>query len=487
MFKEINNLRKYWKLEDAYNLAIQEYSKNPNDKFIKWAYSWILYEYIKKSNNIIEFEKYFNEFLSLDIESSWEVDIKWFICSILYNFLKQEKNINNYKKLLLDYTKLNLDINSETHKFIFIDIFKREKDENFKKQFDLVWFIKLIPFDIFKKSFFHEIYKTEDWIKVPTLFEKIITVIWEKIKNSKDINNLWDIDFLEKILKYWIERNWKWSWYYLWKLYLLKWDYSLALKYIKEVVKKEKTQFWSRHLLWEVLLNLWENNLYFYALSKALYISIEDKYIDNLRLEYLLELEKKWFEKEANIELNKILQNKIKNWYKIDNEILNLKNKKWFIDWEKWDNKKFYKKYTEDIENYLFDDIKDSYILVEWLDKNTDRVYFISNYDEKSFFIYKGNLDIKINDLLKVKMEKYNWKYFLYKIEKYNWEIYDLKKSFSWNLKIKDWNNFWFVDSIFIEWKYLTWLKDWDSFSWVAIKIYDKKKSKFWWKCVINC
>ena len=38
----------------------------------------------------------------------------------------------------------------------------KNTDENFKKQFDLVEFIKLVPFEIFKKSSFHEEYKTED-------------------------------------------------------------------------------------------------------------------------------------------------------------------------------------------------------------------------------------------------------------------------------------------------------------------------------------
>lgn len=484
MFKEINNLRKLWNLKEAYNLAIQEYNKNPNDKFIKSAYSWVLYDYIKNSSNFKDFEKYFKEFLELDIESSWEVDIKWIICNILYNFLKQEKNTNIYKTFLFYYTKLKLDINSETHKFIFIDILKREKDEDFKKQFDLIEFIKLVPFEIFKKSSFHEEYKTKAWIKVPTLFEKIITIIWEKIKKSKNVNDLWDIDFLEKILKYWIKKKWKWSGYYLWKLFLIKWDYNLSLKYIKEVVKKEKVQFWSWYLLGEILLKLWKEDLYFSALSKALSVWQDDNFLNNLRLEYLLELEKIWFEKEANIELNKIIQNKIKNWYKIEIELLNLKNKKWFKEITNWNNYNFYKKFINDIEMFLYEDIEDNYILVDWLDKKTNRLYFISKDEEKSFFIYKGILNIKVNDLLKVKMEKINWKYIVYKIEKYSWEIHNLKKTFNWKLKIKDWNTFGFIDDIFIEWKYLNWFKKWDNFSWIAIKTYDKKKNRFWWKCI---
>lgn len=484
MFREINNLRKSWNLGEAYNLAIQEYNKNPNDKFIKWAYSWILYDYLKKSKNINDFENYFTEFLTLNIDFSWEVDIKWLIWSILYNFLKQEKNINNYKKLLFYYSKLNLEINSETHKFIFIDILKREKDENFKKVFNFIEFIKLVPFEIFKRTNFHEEYKTEDWIKIPTLFEKIITIIWEKIKNSKDINNLWDIYFLEKILKYWIEKNWKWSGYYLWKLFLIKWDYHLSLKYIKEVVKKEKTQFWSWYSLGDILLKLWKDDLYFSSLSKALSVWKDDNFLNNLRLEYLSDLEKRWFEEEANIELNKIIENKIKNWYKIDEELLKLKNKKWFKENTNWSNYNFYKKFIKDIEIFLYDDIQDNYIIVDWIDKKTNRIYFISQYEEKSFIIYKGILNIEINDILKVKMEKINWKYIAYKVEKYSWEINNLQKAFSWNLKIKDWNIFGFIDNIFIEWKYLNWLNNWDSFSGIAIKTYDKKKNKFWWKCI---
>lgn len=265
---------------------------------------------------------------------------------------------------------------------------------------------------------------------------------------------------------------------------MIKWDYDLALKYIKEVVKKEKVQFWSWYLLGEILLKLWKEDLYFSALSKALSVWQDDNFLNNLRLEYLLQLEKIWFEKEANIELNKIIQNKIKNGYKIESELLNLKNKKWFKEITNWNNYNFYKKFINDIEMFLYEDIEDNYILVDWLDEKTNRLYFISKNEERWFFIYKGNFKIKCNDLLKVKIEKVNWKYVLYKIEKYNWEISNLKKTFSWNLKIKDWNNFWFVDDIFIEWKFLNWLKDWDNFSGIAIKTYDKKKSKFWWKYI---
>lgn len=164
--------------------------------------------------------------------------------------------------------------------------------------------------------------------------------------------------------------------------------------------------------------------------------------------------------------------------------MIKLKNKKWFKENTIWNNFNFYKKYITDIELFLYEDIQDNYILVDGLDENTNRIYFISKDEEKSFFIYKGILKFKNNDLLKVKMEKLNWKYIVYKIEKYSWEIHNLQKTFNWNLKIKDWNTFGFIDDIFIEWKYLNWLKNWDNFSWIAIKTYDKKKNKFWWKYI---
>lgn len=498
MFKEINNLRKSWKLEEAYNLAIQEYNKNPDDKFIKSAYSWVLYDYIKKSNNINDFENYFQEFLALNIESSWEVDIKWMICNILYNFLKQEKNINNYKKILLYYTKLNLDINSETHKFIFIYIFKKEKDENFKKQFDLVEFIKLVPFEIFKKSSFHEEYKTEDWIKVPTLFEKIITIIWEKIKNSKNTNDLWDIDFLEKVLKYWIEKNWKWAWYYLWKLFLIKWDYTLALKYIKEVVKKEKTQFWSWCLLWEILLKLWKNDLYFSWLSKSLSVWKDDDFLNNLRLEYLSELEKRWFENEANIELNKIIENKIKNWYKIDEELIKLKNKKWFKENTSWNNYNFYKKFINDIEKFLYEDIPNTIIYIKYINKEKNIINFIGKNREKWFFNY-WNININwlnIWDIIYAKIEKVDNEYYnvfnlntdskliisdIFKFE--NIIINNINRdkkllNFSWDYKKWFFNYSWFENIIknMNNWDFLNVI--FDENNWEYYKVFDFKEDK---------
>ena len=55
MSTKITELRKAWKLQEAYELSLQEYDKDKNNNYIKNSYWWVLYELIKEklwNNNI---------------------------------------------------------------------------------------------------------------------------------------------------------------------------------------------------------------------------------------------------------------------------------------------------------------------------------------------------------------------------------------------------------------------------------------------------
>jgi hypothetical protein len=58
-------------LQDAYQLAVQEYNKDKGNIYIKSSYSWVLYDLLKScviENDLDNFIKYIDEFLLLEIE-----------------------------------------------------------------------------------------------------------------------------------------------------------------------------------------------------------------------------------------------------------------------------------------------------------------------------------------------------------------------------------------------------------------------------------
>lgn len=155
----------------------------------KGAYSWVLYEYIK--NNVLNYnfkniDKFLNEFSLLSIEPSWEININELVWKQIYNLIKNEENINNYKKLLYYYSKLNY--NWDLNKFIIIDVLTRyKKDENFKNNFDIFEFINLFWISKISNSIFHEKSILENWKEMPSIFERILSIVWEKLKILKTL------------------------------------------------------------------------------------------------------------------------------------------------------------------------------------------------------------------------------------------------------------------------------------------------------------
>jgi hypothetical protein len=53
-FKKINRLRKSGNLEEAWDVGCQQVEENPNDKYLKGAFFWVCYEYLKEVQSSIK-------------------------------------------------------------------------------------------------------------------------------------------------------------------------------------------------------------------------------------------------------------------------------------------------------------------------------------------------------------------------------------------------------------------------------------------------
>ena len=75
-FKDIMNLRKSGKEEEAYNMAIADYNQDQNDMWAKRALSWCIFDGLKSSASYEQSEFFFsklNELKDLDVPAADEM------------------------------------------------------------------------------------------------------------------------------------------------------------------------------------------------------------------------------------------------------------------------------------------------------------------------------------------------------------------------------------------------------------------------------
>jgi phenylpyruvate tautomerase PptA (4-oxalocrotonate tautomerase family) len=99
-----------------------------------------------------------------------------------------------------------------------------------------------------------------------------------------------------------------------------------------------------------------------------------------LREEFIKELVKNNLFDEANIELNKIIKNKIEHKSRITDSLNILIKSNWYIEETNLNNKNFYNKNTELIEDYLYSDIEDTLVYVDYVNKDK----YIINFKDKN-------------------------------------------------------------------------------------------------------
>ena len=515
-FKEVKELRKAGRLEEALQMAENDLENVPNDIWNKRSIAWVYYDYIKHGviiNQYDVFIKFLNKIKEIELpaEEVMIFDSCAFQIGKMIFSIKKEREID-YRKIneifeivkVFSYTKP-----SDAYSFLYKAFHKVNEKWSKYREFADWW-----NFDNFQeKDFLPEEYNGREIL--PLVEQAYIAYAKEIIKENNfttiatfnlsengreksDDTELKKIneakkkrirDFIEKLNKL-IESNpeFKYTLYYKAKLLLLLGDREDAFNEFLPFAQKNRNQFW----IWSLLSNVITDKVQKIAcLCKALTIKTPAEFLIGVREELAKLLIEQQLYNEAKTEISQIIEiRRYKKW-KISYEIEDWSQQEWYNKAEKNNNNyKLYDSYKEIAEEILFSDIPEEIAVVEFINRNKKILNFIINKEKYGFFRYGNNLnDVKIGDVLKIRIENIKGKFFELLSARIQNEDIDVKtiRKFEGNIRIINKFGFGFVDEVFIS-SYLinknNILQN-DRVEGKAVMSFNIKKNKWGWKAYL--
>ncbi len=503
--KEITDLRKAGKIEEALELARQDLEKDPSNIWCKRAISWVYYEYLKKYSTISEYDNfiYFLEklkLLELPEEDKMVFDNSAFIFIKLFSAFAKKTDINYSKKIdkLFELIKsFNFTKSSASYSILYKSFHKVNKNWDAYLDFADWWGFDNFCEEDFKGEVFNErpqksiVEQAYTAYSKKLLAGKTIEVNGRIVKNKIDEEKIRAfMPKLDAIIKKY--PTYEYLLYYKAKMILLLKDSNKdeILKKFLPFAKRRRNDFW----VWSFIAELLSDNkdLEFVCYCKALSLGTQEDFLVGLhqKLAEIL-IEKKMY-KEAKTEIENLIKIRKKNNWKIKNPIINWISQDWYKNTkQEYDNKILYSKHLQKAEEVLFQNIEEELIAVDFVNKTKKKLNFIKDKNKHGFFNYANFIDKpNIGDLLKVRFIG-NSKESYYKIATVkkvdaNTESSAIRK-FEGDIRINDDKTFGFVDNIFINPVLVekNKLKNKQKIKGTAILSYNKKKNEFNWRAFL--
>jgi len=495
--KEVTNLRKSGKLNEALELSNQLLETEPDSIWNKRAASWVYYEFVKENVQPVKFDV-FKEYLlkmkNLELPEDEKMvfdNTAWQIGKMVYSLIKEET---------VDYRKINETFNiikdihfikpSEGYSFIFKAFLKCNQNWGNFLAFADWW-----NFDNFRS----EDYQKEEFNgkKIMSIVEQAYIAYSKKLIEGNPIDQYGrqiEVD-IKKVRKFLpnlealIERQPSYIYppYYKAKLLILLGDKENAISTFLHFAKQRKNDFW----VWDIFTELYseEKEIQFACYCKALSLKAKDEYLIKIRQEFAGVLVERQMYNEAKTEINLCVSEREKQGWKIPNQLVNWTNQVWYESATiNNNNSSLYNQHLKKAEVILYQDIQEETIVVEFVNKNKKMLSFIKNKKKYGFFKYSEYLDKpQIGDIIKVRFDGEGQEgfYKILSVEYCNQEAFsEAIMDFEGTLNIRTPNNFGFVNDVFVEPKLVedNSLKDGQFIKGKAILNYNKKKDSWGWK-----
>lgn len=500
-FKEVKELRKSGKLEEALTMANQDLEKEPANIWNKRSIAWVYHDYLKEyatKENFENFEKFINKLKALELP----VDEKMVFDTCAYQIGKLIFSFANDEHI--DYSKINLLFEniktfhftkpSESYSFLYKAFHKCYKNWTNYLQFAGWW-----GFD----NFSSQDYLTEEFKekKIMSIVEQAYIAYSKKLLEGeskevegfilpKAIDKSKIKEFLPK-LDFIIENHPEYQYppYFKAKLLLALGDEKEVLTNFIPFAKKKRNDFW----VWELLADTFQpvDERKMACLCKALSLKTPNEFLINTRQKLAEILIKQNKFKEAKTEIEKILLARNNNNWKIPKQISEWTEQSWYkSNASQKDNFSLYKQYLKNAEEILFADIPEETVVIEFVNENKSIINFVKDKSKHGFFSYSGMIEKpKIGDLICVRFNGEGQDGF-YKVlsikNSSNDTVCNAIKDFQGNLKMREPASFGFVEDIFIEPSLIVKheLNRNDLIKGKAILSFNKKKNEWGWKAI---
>lgn len=494
--KEIKELRQSGKLEEALELAVFELQQAPENVWTRRNLSWVYYDYAKLNCSPEKFESFCENLKSiLELQLSEEEklifdNIGWLIIKLGFA-LSRENNVELQKfNILFDLIKeFHLSKPSEVYSSLFKLFHKVYKNTD--------------KYVVFANWWNFENFRSEDYSvevlpngnTIMALVEQAYIAYAKQLLPKQIKPGIFNFDKekamlflseLENIIE--IHPEYQYPPYFKAKLLLALGDQDNILSSLLPFAKKKRNDFW----VWDILSEAFpsDKEKAFACYCRGLLCSAPEKMIINLRAKIIpLFIEKQMWD-EAKTEIEKIIEIRNANNWRIPNKLISYQNEDWYkYANKKRDNKSIYKEFSSIADAILFSDIPEESVIIEFVNSDKKILNFIASETKFGFFKYDRFFKtVHIGDILKVRFLKKesNGLYQIATASKSEDLDFQKKymKDFKGNIKIKEKKSFGFVDDIFISPSFCE-KKSLINEVYIegkAIKSYNKKKQQWGWR-----
>jgi len=494
--KEIKELRQSGKLDEAYVMARTELEGNRDNIWAKRNMCWVLYSQLENlSGNLSLFIEKLNELKALELPITEEM---------LFDNISIV--ISKAVRQITSHTTINF---SQIHL-----LFNNIKDLPFKKPSK--WYSSL--FQAFHKAFKESDSYLEfsDWWDFsnfrPEDFQK------EKMTNGKEImaiaeqgyiayakhllpkqNQQGEVIFNREKVKAFLPKlvqivenysHFQYPAYFQAKLLLSLGDREDMLSALIPFAKKKKDDFWVWEIMSEAFSNDEEKVFEFYC--KALSCYSPEEMLISLRQKMAVLFIKRQLFNEARTEIELLVAARKAKDYKIPSEVTLWQSQEWFKKAiPSKNNMNCYDKYSDFADAFLFSDVPEEPVIVEFVNSDKKILNFIASEIKYGYFKYARFLkDVRLGDILNVRFKSgvVGGIYQIYTAEKTSDE--NFKSQFLMEVegivKIAEGKSFGFLNNIFIHPSIVNKrkLNNGLQIKGLAIKSYNVDKKLWGWKLI---
>ena len=298
-------------------------------------------------------------------------NIGWELYRVGKSLFEAEKiDLYPAKQLLAEYMKLHNERPSLLH-----SLFLRFADKLLGNEgFNLVAFLKLWDLHNLTQEDYQP-YKADNGKTYPSIAEKVIQHAAKDALNKKQTADVaYVLPFIDKAIQKFPDNFW--LIYYKAKLLHLIGQNDAALEFSISVTKTKVNEYWAWGLLAEILWDL-DREKAFSCYCKALLCRGEDKFLANVRIKFAELLLEKALYAEAKFEIDKAIESREKEGWKLTEVLISYQNSDWYINTTaSQNNQKLYRSNTELAEALLFE-------LMPWLNATVGDTFTLPNKPNK--------------------------------------------------------------------------------------------------------
>lgn len=395
--REITEMCKVGKVQDAYELAKKDIAALPNDQWVQKALGWALYYMIKCDTEEGNYEKLLEHIDELKSLNHLTVDND---CMLF----------DNVQLKIAEFIKKHVSLNDINYSDKLSVFFLKLKDYNFNVSKGHSRLLQsYIKFDVWlEMADFLDWWNLdnlgqEDYVPNVIQGKKIMTLAERAfIVNSKALLKLNDTDriksFLPKLeVPMRQHKEMIYLGYYYGKLLMaLGSDMDEALKVIIPFAREKITEFWVWQLLGDVFRDDEEKQLA--CLLRAVHCRTQETFLGKVRIKLVALYIKREQFNYARYHIDAVISCYTSQRWKIPYEIYNYTHEPWFKTVVPDGNDPInYRAITDDI---LCDGAKECIAVVTYVDKKSHKSSMIYGYEQKMF--QKLEFEVAVGNILKL-------------------------------------------------------------------------------------